>query len=189
MKQVKDVRVDLIEFDDFFDTLFMKFKITYPPKDTLEQLRVLLCVQFGPNVKEPSYFLVKKIERVLYDLDYVYVNLVKILREPDHEKLQAQAMLQLKQRYEFVARGITKTAQPVAKQTSAEAAYHETSASKSQKPRPMSSKPVKKLEKHSIEKKRTSTNQSADEEIAEVADDIDDDIDEYEQDTRNKFDR
>ena len=53
----------------------------------------------------------------------------------------------------------------------------------------MSSKPVKKLEKHSIEKKRTSTNQSADEEIAEVADDIDDDIDEYEQDTRNKFDR
>ena len=93
MKQVKDVRVDLIEFDDFFDTLFMKFKITSPPKDTLEQLRVLLCVQFGPNVKEPSYFLVKKIERVLYDLDYVYVNLVKILREPDHEKLQAQAML------------------------------------------------------------------------------------------------
>ena len=82
-----DVGVDLIEFDDFFDTLFMKFKIMCPPKDTMEQLKVLLCVQLGPNVKEPTFFLVKKIERVLYDLDYVYVNLVKILREPNHDKL------------------------------------------------------------------------------------------------------
>lgn len=88
MKKVNDeVCVDLIMFDDFFDTLFMRFKILCPPKDTMEQLRVLLCVQLGPNIKEPSYFLVKKIERVLYDLDYVYVNLVKILREPDHESL------------------------------------------------------------------------------------------------------
>ena len=31
-----DVSVDLIEFDDFFDGLFMKFKIMCPPKDTLE---------------------------------------------------------------------------------------------------------------------------------------------------------
>lgn len=46
----------------------------------MEQLKLLLCVQFGLNIKEPSYFLVQKIERVLYDLDYVYVNLVKILR-------------------------------------------------------------------------------------------------------------
>mmetsp|Transcript_39810 Transcript_39810/g.52111 ORF Transcript_39810/g.52111 Transcript_39810/m.52111 type:complete len:102 (+) Transcript_39810:374-679(+) len=81
-----DVGVDLIEFDDFFATLFMKFKIMCPPKDTLEQLRVLLCVQLGPHIKEPSFFLVKKIERVLYDLDFVYVNLVKILREPNHEQ-------------------------------------------------------------------------------------------------------
>lgn len=87
-----DVGVDLIEFDDFFDTLFMKFKIMCPPKDTMEQLKVLLCVQLGPNVKEPTFFLVKKIERVLYDLDYVYVNLVKILREPNHDKLQQKAL-------------------------------------------------------------------------------------------------
>ena len=39
-----DVGVDLIEFDDFFDGLFMKFKIMCPPKDTLEQLKFLLCV-------------------------------------------------------------------------------------------------------------------------------------------------
>lgn len=72
----------------------------------MEQLKLLLCVQFGLNIKEPSYFLVQKIERVLYDLDYVYVNLVKILREPNHEKNQLETVKRLKQRYDFVARGI-----------------------------------------------------------------------------------
>jgi len=98
----------LIEFDDFFDGLFMKFKIMCPQKDTMDQLKLLLCVQFGPNIKETSYFLVQKIERVLYDLDYVYVNLVKILREPNHEKLQLEAVKRMKQRYDFVARGFQK---------------------------------------------------------------------------------
>lgn len=72
-------------------------------------------MQFGPNVKEQSYFLVQKIERVLYDLDYVYVNLVKILREPNHEKLQVEATKRLKQRYDFVARGFQKAAAPAKK--------------------------------------------------------------------------
>ena len=98
----------MIEFDDFFDGLFMKFKIMCPQKDTMDQLKLLLCVQFGPNIKETSYFLVQKIERVLYDLDYVYVNLVKILREPNHEKLQLEAVKRMKQRYDFVARGFQK---------------------------------------------------------------------------------
>lgn len=31
-----DAGVDLIEFDDFFDGLFMKFKIMCPPKDTMD---------------------------------------------------------------------------------------------------------------------------------------------------------
>lgn len=79
--------IDLIEFDNFFDGLFMRFKIRCPDKDTMDNLKLLLCVQFGPNIKEQSYFLMQKIERVLYDLDYVYVNLVKILRESNHEKL------------------------------------------------------------------------------------------------------
>ena len=47
---------------------------------------------------------------MLYDLDYIYVNLVKILREPNHEKMQAEAAKILKQRYDFVARGISKSA-------------------------------------------------------------------------------
>lgn len=101
--------VDLIEFDDFFAGLFMKFKIRCPPKDTQDQLKLLLCVQFGPHMSEPSYFLLQKIERVLYDLDYVYVNLVKILREANHEKLQLEAVKRLQKRYDFVARNISKS--------------------------------------------------------------------------------
>ena len=88
--------MDVVEFDDFFDALFMKFKILCPAKDTKEQLRLLLCVRLGPNEKEPCYFLLRKIERVLYDLDYVYVNLVKILREPSHEQNQLEAMKRLR---------------------------------------------------------------------------------------------
>jgi len=102
--------VTVIEFDDFFDGLFMKFKIMNPPKETLDQLKLLLCVQFGLHVSEKCYFLVQKVERVLYDLDYVYVNLVKIIREPSHDKLQADSAKRLKQRYDFVARGISKCA-------------------------------------------------------------------------------
>ena len=49
-KQIKhrrmngDLSVPLIEFDDFFDALFMKFKIMCPPKETMEHLKLLLCV-------------------------------------------------------------------------------------------------------------------------------------------------
>ena len=46
---------------------------------------------------------------MLYDLDYVYVNLVKILRESNHDRLQVEAEKRLKQRYDFVARGLSKT--------------------------------------------------------------------------------
>ena len=60
-------------------------------------------------MSESSYFLLQKIERVLYDLDYVYVNLVKILREPNHEKLQQEAVKRLQKRYDLVARSISKS--------------------------------------------------------------------------------
>ena len=202
-----DVGIDLIEFDDFIATLFMKFKIRSPPKDTQEQLRMLLCVQLGPNVKEPSYFLVKKIERVLYDLDFVYVNLVKILREPNHEKLQQEAMKRLKQRYDFVARGISKTSgsDQTAKGGANQAGKGST---KQAKPRPMSSKPRKPQHSSSIEKDG-SRQQPAGESYMQQTEDIvqeevlDDDVDEDEEgiddavdddyeedvDTRGKYDR
>ena len=37
------------------------------------------------------------------------MNLVKILREPHHEREQQEAVKRLKQRYDFVARGISKS--------------------------------------------------------------------------------
>ena len=53
-----DHTVSLIDYDDFFDGLFMKFKIKFPGKETVEQLKWLLCVQFGPHISEKSYLLV-----------------------------------------------------------------------------------------------------------------------------------
>ena len=54
----QQISVALIEFDDLFDGLFMKYKIKNPPKETLDHLKILLCVQFGLNVNEKCYFLV-----------------------------------------------------------------------------------------------------------------------------------
>jgi len=131
--------LELVERDDFFDGLFMKFKMKCPPKETMEQLKLLLCVQFGPNAKEPSFFLIPRLERLLYDLDYVYVNLVKILREPDHEKNQVEALKRLQRRFDFVARGISKEAQAQPRGAAAAISKVETTSTKQQ--RPMSSKP------------------------------------------------
>ena len=118
----------------------MKFKIKNPPKETLEHLKLLLCVQFGLNANEKCYFLVQKVERMLYDLDYVYVNLVRIIRDPNHGQLQAETAKMLKQRYDFVARGISKGAAVVAPQEKPT-----DNAKAKGKPRPMSSKPKKPI--------------------------------------------
>ena len=81
----RDTQVLAILFDNFFDGLFMKFKIVCPPQSSMNQLKLLLAVQFGAKLDQ-SYILVQKIERVLHDLDFVYVNLIKILRDPDAAK-------------------------------------------------------------------------------------------------------
>ena len=75
-----------IEFDNLFDGLFMLQKIKAPPKESMEQLRLLLAVKFGLKA-ENDFVLVHKIERILHDLDFVYVNLIKVLRDPDAQKL------------------------------------------------------------------------------------------------------
>ena len=101
------VSVDLIEFDNFFDQVFMKFKIMSPNTQSQEQIKLLLGVQFGINQKQ-TFLLVSKIERVLFDLGFIYVNIAKMLRHEEADQNQKQALADLKQRYDFVARGISK---------------------------------------------------------------------------------
>ena len=95
-----------IDFDDFFDGLFMKFKIVCPPQQSMAQLKLLLAVQFGTKT-EQCFVLVQKMERILHDLDFVYVNLIKVLRDPDAAKHQNDAMEHLTERFYFVARSMS----------------------------------------------------------------------------------
>ena len=78
------VKLDMIEHDSFFDEVFMKFKIRTPSADCVEQLKLLFGVQLGIKQKE-TYILVNKLERVLFDLGYIYVNIAKLLKDPNHE--------------------------------------------------------------------------------------------------------
>lgn len=89
----------------------MKLKIKVPPKESMEQLKLLLAVKFGLKA-ENDFVLVHKIERILHDLDFVYVNLIKALRDPEAAKLQKEAMARLSQRYELVARSISHAPKP-----------------------------------------------------------------------------
>ena len=107
----QDTQVLAIEFDNLFDGLFMKLKIKVPPKDSLEQLKLLLAVKFGLQAKN-DFILVHKIERILHDLDFVYVNLIKALRDPEAAKLQKEAMARLSQRFDLVARSISQAPKP-----------------------------------------------------------------------------
>ena len=78
------VKLDMIEHDNFFDEVFMKYKIRMPKADCLEQIKLLFGVQLGIKQKE-TYILVNKLERVLFDLGYIYVNIAKLLKDPNHE--------------------------------------------------------------------------------------------------------
>jgi len=71
----------------------------------------------GPKVQ----ILVQKLERVLFDLDFVYVNLLKILRDPLAVSKQKTAQTALKAKFNQIALSLSKqksgakAAQPVKK--------------------------------------------------------------------------
>ena len=96
----------MIELDAFFDEVFMKFKIRTPAQDCRDQLKYLLGVQFGTRQKE-CFILVNKLERVLFDLGFIYVNIAKMLKDPEAEAKQMEKLQESRQRYEFVSRGIS----------------------------------------------------------------------------------
>jgi hypothetical protein len=59
----------------------MKYQIRCPPIKIQESLKLLLCI----DEKYPDVVLVRKLERILSDLDYIYVNLLKIIKNPEYE--------------------------------------------------------------------------------------------------------
>jgi hypothetical protein len=63
--------VSLVSFDDFFDALFVKFKTRCPDKSTQEVLQMLV----GATFENEAVIIVEKMERVMQDLDFLYVNI------------------------------------------------------------------------------------------------------------------
>jgi len=76
--------------DDFFDYLFMKHQIR-TPGNTIPDFHHLCGI--------PNYVVRSRLTRVLYDLDFLYVNMLAILRTPNPEKAFAKVRDTQKQRW------------------------------------------------------------------------------------------
>ena len=63
----------------------MKGNLHCPPEAQQEELQLLICVNFAGKY---TAAVLSKLERVIFDLDYVYVNIIKILRHPKAEENQ-----------------------------------------------------------------------------------------------------
>jgi len=70
----------------------MKGNLHCPPLAEREELKLLICIDFGGRY---TGAVLSKLERVIFDLDYVYVNIIKILRHPKAEENQRLAKKEL----------------------------------------------------------------------------------------------
>lgn len=136
--------LEVVEFDNFFDAIFMKFKLVSPGHAGIEQLRYLLGAQLGSHATQ-VYFLVSRIERVLSDLDYIYVNIVKMIRSKEHSALQKEAMDMLKQRYDFISNSLSMQQASSIVSRIDYSQKRTTSAKNKKKARPASSKPKRQV--------------------------------------------
>jgi len=86
------ITLDLVRFEQFFDEYFMKFGVRCPDRPTQDVFKVL----FGATLKDGEVSLiVGKLERILSDLDYLYVNIRQIVNHPKTVENQKLAFKQL----------------------------------------------------------------------------------------------
>ena len=55
---------------------------------------------------DECFLLLPKLERVLFDLDFVYVNLLKIIRNPKASTLPKQAANALQAKYDLLSQNL-----------------------------------------------------------------------------------
>jgi hypothetical protein len=77
--------IKTMKFEEFLDELF-RLKVLYPPHKNQEELINLICFMFPGQKEKTDEVLIHRLERVLNDLDHIYVNIVRMLRSKDYEK-------------------------------------------------------------------------------------------------------
>ncbi|CDW75229.1 UNKNOWN [Stylonychia lemnae] len=80
-KDGKQLKVQIVNFDDMLDHLFMAFTIRCPPMKVQFDLRQMLCIDPGL----PDIILIKKLEKIIDDLDLNQANLLRIMKSPDYK--------------------------------------------------------------------------------------------------------
>jgi hypothetical protein len=91
------LEIKTVEFEEFLDILFMKLRVLRPPTREQEGLKLMICSQFPQNKEIQDEVLVHRLERILNDLDHIYVNIVRMLRHPDYDIAHKNAIQKLKE--------------------------------------------------------------------------------------------
>lgn len=97
------ITLDLVSFENLFDAVFMKFGVRCPDKQTQEVLKVL----FGATRSSGDVFLIlDKLERILLDLDFLYVNIRQMVNHPKATENQKVAYKKLVQIHNQISEAI-----------------------------------------------------------------------------------
>lgn len=76
--------VELMDFDQMLDTLFTALGVQCPRINSQEELKFLFCL-------DPKYLelvMLVKFDKVMHDLDYISIDLLRQVNDPAHEPLR-----------------------------------------------------------------------------------------------------
>ena len=69
----KPQAVEVIDFDQMLDTLFMRLGIHCPKASAQEELKFLMCLDF----KYLEMVKLVKFDKIMHDLDYISIDLLR----------------------------------------------------------------------------------------------------------------
>lgn len=93
---INGAELQVMNYDDFMDQLFMKFRVQCPPAKSQEELKLLLTIE----VQNLVFVVIPKVARILHDLPSILPHLTRLINSPDAVKNQnaAKQILQARQR-------------------------------------------------------------------------------------------
>ena len=88
----KQQKIEVIDFDQMIDILFMRLGIHCPNVNSQEELKYLMCL----DLKYLEMVKLIKFDQIMHDLDYISIDLLRQAQDPNMEKARDKALSKLK---------------------------------------------------------------------------------------------
>lgn len=85
--------VEVMDFDDMLDILFMRLGIPCPGGKSQEELKFLMCLDF----KYLEMVMLIKFDKIMHDLDYISIDLLRQAQDASLSQSRQKALGKLKQ--------------------------------------------------------------------------------------------